>query len=782
MNDKKDVKILNYPILNIPGLIIFPNNSEYVILSDQKSIDSINNIIDNYDGYFILSHDDKEDFKNLQNIHKIDINNASSLGSFCSIKGNKILSQNKIRIQSLFKIGIEQIYVENNILLAKAREVLTSYGNQEEENNLVDNIFSLLENVKFNNLLNLNFELLNKKFNKGVTSIELVYFLPSICNFSIQEKKELFNIINVNEQLEFIINVLNKKIFEKNIDHNINLSVRNNSEKNQKEYYLREKLKAIKKELGEDDDFNNSSSILERIEKENFPDNIKIKIKDELKKIDILPPGSLEASLIKNYIDLLLDLPWNKKTEDEDNLKNVEKVLNKNHSGLQKPKERILEYIAVKKATNSLKAPIICFYGPPGTGKTSLAKSIANALNRKFVKCSLGGVSDEAEIRGFKRTYVGSAPGNIVKALKNSQVNNPVILLDEIDKLDKSYKGNPASALLEVLDPEQNTHFVDNFIEEPIDLSNILFICTANYLDNIPAPLLDRLELIELNSYTSIEKNNIAQKYLIPKALKNSGLEEGSVVFNDETIDYIIDRYTRESGVRQLERNLNSIARKICIKKLKNKIKEFPVDIQIKDVPKMLGIEIFESTKKEKGSQVGVVTGLAYTEYGGDILPIEVNYFQGKGELILTGKLGEVMKESCSIALDYIKSNADKYNINHDFFNKNDIHVHVPEGAVPKDGPSAGVAITIAIISSILQKPVSGDIAMTGEVTLRGNALAIGGLREKVLAALRSGIKLVIVPKANKNNILDLPKEITSKIEIQYMESVDNAIKLIFKE
>jgi len=499
-----------------------------------------------------------------------------------------------------------------------------------------------------------------------------------------------------------------------------------------------------------------------------------------MKKYNLMPQGSLEGSLIRSYIDILLSLPWTEKTNDNDDLKNVQKILDEDHYGLDKPKKRIIEYLAVKKLTGNLKAPILCFYGPPGTGKTSLAKSIARALDRKFIKASLGGITDESEIRGHRRTYVGSMPGRIIQGMRKAKTVNPVFLLDEIDKLGNSYKGDPSSALLEVLDPEQNNAFADNFIEEPYDLSNVLFICTANYLENIPSPLLDRLELIELNSYTAIEKMHIAKEHLIKKCLVANGLSSDQIEFDDHAIDFIIERYTREAGVRELERLISSICRKVCVE-LVNDSKLKKVVVHPHEVKKYLGIEIFESTQKEKGEQVGVVTGLAYTEYGGDILPIEVNYFPGKGSLILTGKLGDVMKESCSIALDYVRANAKKYGIDSNLFDKNDIHVHVPEGAVPKDGPSAGVAITTAIISSLSNKPVSGDIAMTGEVTLRGNALPIGGLREKSLAALRSGIKEIIVPAKNKNNVEELPKEVKDNLKIVYMNNVDDALKECFK-
>ena len=494
----------------------------------------------------------------------------------------------------------------------------------------------------------------------------------------------------------------------------------------------------------------------------------------------MMPQASLESSLSMSYIQTLLDVPWYQKTEDNDDLKNVRKILDEDHFGLTKVKERIVEYLAVKKMTGNLKAPILCFYGPPGCGKTSLGKSIAKALGRKFFKASLGGISDEAEIRGHRRTYVGSMPGRIIQGMRRAQVVNPVFLLDEVDKLASSYKGDPASALLEVLDPEQNIAFNDNYLEEPYDLSNVLFICTANYLENIPAPLRDRLELIEVNSYTELEKIQIAKHFLFKKQLEANGLIAKQISISDEAYKYIIEKYTMEAGVRDLERKIATIMRKIVVELLSNKDTE-KIHVTPKLVEKYLGVPLFENTKKEKTEQIGVVTGLAYTEFGGDILPIEVTYFPGKGGLVLTGKLGDVMKESASIALDYVKANAKKYGIDSKIFAENDIHIHVPEGAVPKDGPSAGVAITTAIISCLSNKPVDNNVAMTGEVTLRGRALPIGGLREKSLAALRSGIKTIIVPKENKRAVDELPKEVKEGLNIVFMDNVDDAVKVAIK-
>ena len=558
--------------------------------------------------------------------------------------------------------------------------------------------------------------------------------------------------------------------------------MRESSEKAQKEYFLREKLKAIKKELGENTDSNNSpESILEKIENNPYPENIKKKVKSELNKFDMMPQGSLEAALIQSYLDVLLSIPWWEKTEDDEDLHHVEAILNEDHYGLENPKKRIIEYLAIKKLTGNLKSPILCFYGPPGTGKTSLGKSIARALGRKFFKASLGGISDEAEIRGHRRTYVGSLPGRIIQGMRKAGVTNPVFLLDEVDKLASSYKGDPASALLEVLDPEQNNQFNDNYVEEPYDLSDVLFICTANYLENIPGPLRDRLELIQLSSYTEIEKMHIVKEHLIKKQIAINGLKEDQVTFEDDAIKFIIRSYTRESGVRELERKIASCLRKVAVNFVKDPNIGLTV-INVDKVKEFLGTPIFEDSHKEKEPQIGVVTGLAYTEYGGDILPIEVNYFKGKGALILTGHLGDVMKESASIALDYVKSNAELFKIDPDIFSNNDIHIHVPEGAVPKDGPSAGVAMTCAIISCLSKRPVNPDVAMTGEVTLRGQALPIGGLREKSLAALRCGIKTIIVPKENRKDVDELPQEVKDNLKIIYMEKVEDAVKVCIEQ
>ena len=610
--------------------------------------------------------------------------------------------------------------------------------------------------------------------------VEVCELLVNYLSLTLEQRQALLSEASILKRLELILSFIGAAQQSAELEDKLASKVRESSEKAQKEYLLREKMKAIKQELGEDPNNTRSEeSIRDRLENNPYPENIKAKVNSELRRYEMMPESSLEASLIMSYIEVLMNTPWYQKTEDNEDLDNVRKVLDEDHYGLEKVKKRIVEYLAVKKMTGNLKAPILCFYGPPGCGKTSLGRSIARALGRKFFKAALGGISDEAEIRGHRRTYVGSMPGRIIQGMTKSGVVNPVFLLDEIDKVGgQNYRGDPSSALLEVLDPEQNFAFNDNYLEEPYDLSNVLFIATANYLENVPAPLRDRLELIEVPSYTEIEKIKIAHGFLIPKQVKLNGLTMDDIEFDDGAIKEIIEHYTMEAGVRQLERLLASIIRKVIVELLSHPDLARPVHIGEEEVKKHLGVELFEGSKKEKENQVGVVTGLAYTEFGGDILPIEVTYFPGKGGLVLTGKLGDVMKESATIALDFVRANADKYGIDSKIFQENDIHIHVPEGAVPKDGPSAGVAMTTALISCLTGKFVDANVAMTGEVTLRGKALPIGGLREKSLAALRSGIKTIIVPEDNKKDVSELPQEVKDNLKIVYMKCVDDALNV----
>ncbi|HNY74607.1 MAG TPA: endopeptidase La [Bacilli bacterium] len=760
---------LTLPLLVTRSLVVFPNTNQPIEAARPFSMKAIEESRDNASSLlFIVSQKDP----NIDDPLPEDLYTVGTLCRIISFGDQKQFY--RIRVTATKRVAIQSVRIEDDHYVADG-VVLEDLPSDANETAVI--VRNILEQIEQMPSLSRSFpRQVVSSLSKGLSPTELTDTLATYLNMPNEQKQALLEELDINKRLMLILDVINQAKAVIEIDKKIQNSIQKSTEKNQREYILREKMKAIKEELGEVTPGEDSEEdILKKLDANPFPEYVKTKVKAELKRYEMMPQASLEASLIKSYIDLIMNLPWYQKTEDNDVLEDAERILNEDHYGLDKVKKRIIEYLAVKKMTGNLKAPILCFYGPPGVGKTSLGKSIARALGRKFFKASLGGISDEAEIRGHRRTYVGSMPGRIISGMRKTGVINPVFLLDEVDKLSTSYKGDPASALLEVLDPEQNFAFNDNYVEEPYDLSNVLFIATANYLENIPAPLRDRLELIEVNSYTELEKIQIAKHFLLKKQMKANGIENKNIKFSDEAFQYIIQYYTREAGVRELERKIAAVIRKIVVEIVKNPNLKV-LEVTPADVRKHLGVEIFENTKKEKENQIGVVTGLAYTEYGGDILPIEVNYFPGKGNLILTGKLGDVMKESASIALDYVRSNAIKYGIDSDIFAKNDIHVHVPEGAVPKDGPSAGIAITTAIVSCLTRQPVDANVAMTGEVTLRGYALPIGGLREKSLAALRSGIKTIIVPKENQKAVDELPKEVKEALNIVYMKTVDDAL------
>ena len=766
---------LTLPLLPTRSFVLFPATTQPIEAGRMFSINAIRAAHLQADSllFVVCQKNPNDEFVDLESVYRV--------GTLCRIisiveKGDLV----RVRVDVVERVFINQLSYDkvNGYYIAEGTVDNVPMVDDVTNESIIRAIVDKLNNLP-NVLSLLNKSTLNQ-VNKVKDAASLCYILAANLQCSTEEKQAILSCSNVNELMEKILLLISGEQTKAQIDENIANAVRESSEKSQKEYFLREKLKAIKKELGEVTDGDNSpESILDKLEKNPYPENIKKKVKSELAKYDMMPQGSLEGALIQSYLDVLMSIPWWEKTEDDEDLKHVEAILDEDHFGLENPKKRIVEYLAIKKLTGNLKSPILCFYGPPGTGKTSLGKSIARALGRKFFKASLGGISDEAEIRGHRRTYVGALPGRIIQGMRKAGVTNPVFLLDEVDKLASSYKGDPASALLEVLDPEQNNQFNDNYVEEPYDLSDVLFICTANYLENIPGPLRDRLELIQLSSYTEIEKMHIAKEHLVKKQIALNGLKEEQVIFEDDALRFIIRSYTREAGVRELERKIASCLRKVGVAIVKDP-NLGTTTINVDKVREYLGVPYFEDTQKEKEAQVGVVTGLAYTEYGGDILPIEVNYFKGKGSLILTGHLGDVMKESASIALDYVKSNAEAFQVDPELFVNNDIHIHVPEGAVPKDGPSAGVAMTCAIISCLSQRPVSPDVAMTGEVTLRGQALPIGGLREKSLAALRSGIKKIVVPKDNKKDVDELPKEVKDTLQIVYMSSVEDAVKESF--
>jgi ATP-dependent Lon protease len=592
----------------------------------------------------------------------------------------------------------------------------------------------------------------------------------------VKDKQEILEILDIKERMHRVITIINNEKEVLNLEKKIGQRVKRSMERTQKEYYLREQMKAIQKELGEKEGKSGEvAELTEKIEKSGMPDHVKETALKELERYEKIPASSAESAVIRNYLDWLIALPWTKATEDRIDIRLAEKILNEEHYGLEKVKERVLEYLAVQKLTNSLKGPILCLVGPPGVGKTSLAKSVAKSLNRKFVRISLGGVRDESEIRGHRRTYVGAMPGRIIQGMKKAGTINPVFLLDEIDKMSSDFRGDPSAALLEVLDPEQNSSFSDHYIEEPYDLSKVMFIATANNLATIPGPLRDRMEIITIAGYTELEKIHIASKHLLPKQMKEHGLAKGVLQIREEAMLNIIRHYTREAGVRSLERQLAAICRKaakIIVSEEKKR-----VVITEKNLEEYLGKPTFRYGQAEMEDQVGVATGLAYTPFGGDTLSIEVSLYPGKGKLLLTGKLGDVMKESAQAAFSYIRSRAEELNIDPDFHEKNDIHIHVPEGAVPKDGPSAGITMATALISALTGRPVSKEVGMTGEITLRGRVLPIGGLKEKTLSAHRAGLKKIIIPKDNEKDLEDIPESVRNELTFVLVSHLDEVLQ-----
>jgi ATP-dependent Lon protease len=554
--------------------------------------------------------------------------------------------------------------------------------------------------------------------------------------------------------------------------------VKKQMEKAQKEYYLNEKMKAIQKELGRKDEKGNEvDDLKKKIEQAKMPAEVAEKAIQELKRLEAMPPMSAEATVSRNYLDWLIAVPWYKKTKESRDLKRAEQILNEDHYGLEKIKDRILEFLAVRALVKKPKATILTFSGPPGVGKTSLAKSIARSMNRKFVRLSLGGVRDEAEIRGHRRTYIGAFPGQIIQMMKKAATMNPVFLLDEVDKMSMDFRGDPSAALLEVLDPEQNSAFLDHYLDVEYDLSNVMFICTANVLHTIPQALRDRMEVLQLAGYTEQEKIEIAKKFLAPKAIEGAGLTKANITFLDEAFQAIIQRYTREAGVRNLEREISSICRKIA-RKVVVEGKAFSEEISATKVTEYLGVPRFRPTLAEESNEVGVATGLAWTEVGGEILVIEATLMPGKGRLTLTGKLGDVMQESAQAAMSYVRSKANEYHIPKNFTRTTDVHVHIPEGAIPKDGPSAGITLATALVSALAQVPVRKDVAMTGEITLRGKVLPIGGVKEKVLGAHRAGLKTILLPRDNEKDLADIPKNVLDTLDIYMVDTMDEVLKI----
>lgn len=591
-----------------------------------------------------------------------------------------------------------------------------------------------------------------------------------------KQKQEILEIVSVKERLHTLISIIQDEQELLSLEKKIGQKVKRSMERTQKEYFLREQMKAIQTELGDKEGKGGEvEELREKIEQSGMPEETMKAALKELDRYEKLPASSAESGVIRNYIDWLLALPWTEATEDIIDLAHSEEILNNDHYGLEKVKERVLEYLAVQKLTNSLKGPILCLVGPPGVGKTSLARSIATSLNRNFVRVSLGGVRDESEIRGHRRTYVGAMPGRIIQGMKKAKTVNPVFLLDEIDKMSNDFRGDPSAALLEVLDPEQNHNFSDHYIEEPYDLSKVMFVATANTLSSIPGPLLDRMEIISIAGYTELEKVHIAREHLLPKQLKEHGLRKGNLQVRDEALLEIIRYYTREAGVRTLERQIAKVCRKVA--KIIVTAERKRIVVTEKKIVDLLGKHIFRYGQAEKTDQVGMATGLAYTAAGGDTLAIEVSVAPGKGKLILTGKLGDVMKESAQAAFSYIRSRAEELQIDPNFHEKNDIHIHVPEGAVPKDGPSAGITMATALISALTGIPVSKEVGMTGEITLRGRVLPIGGLKEKTLSAHRAGLTKIILPAENEKDLDDIPESVKENLTFVLASHLDEVLE-----
>ncbi|CBA66317.1 ATP-dependent protease La [Clostridioides difficile R20291] len=763
------------PLIPLRGLAIFP----YMILNfdigREISLKALDQAMMDEELIFLTSQKEAE-------VDEPGEEDFYHVGTICKVKQMIKLPGDTVRVlvEGVSRGRVKKIEQEDGYFRAVIEEIVFNSDNLDSETEVeieafVRNVFDAFE--EYINIGNrVSPEILIsladiEDVDRFIDTIAANIYLKS------SQKQEILEEFDIRKRLELIYSILLEEIDILKIEKKITLRVKKQMNKVQKEYYLREQLKAIQKELGEEEDINSEADeYREKLKKIKAPKTTKEKIEKEIDKFSKISSMSPDVSVSRNYLDTIFSLPWNKETKDKLDITKAKDILDEDHYGLEKVKERILEYLAIRTLAKSLKGPIICLVGPPGTGKTSIVKSIARALNRKFVRISLGGVRDEAEIRGHRRTYVGSIPGRIINGVKEAQTKNPVFLFDEIDKMAADYKGDPASAMLEVLDPEQNKDFVDHYLEIPFDLSKILFVTTANSLGNIPRPLLDRMEVIEVSGYIEEEKLNIARKYLLPKQIKEHALKENFIKIDDETLRSIINHYTREAGVRTLERTIGKICRKVAKKYVEDPTLE-EVVINKSDLETYLGKDMFKYQLAEVNPQIGLVNGLAWTAVGGVTLEVEVNVLKGKGEIVLTGKLGDVMKESAKTGISYIRSIVDKFDIDPEFYKTNDIHIHIPEGAVPKDGPSAGITMALAVISALTKRPVPGNIAMTGEITLRGRVLAVGGVKEKLLAAHRAGITKVLIPKECEADLDEIPENVKEKMEFVLVEHMDEVLE-----
>lgn len=766
MSDIKEYR--EVAMLPLRGLLVFPYTVIHLDVGRKKSIQAIEeSMLDTKEILLATQKEAQTDDPEEQEIYSVGT--IAEIRQVLKMPGGTM----RVLVEGLYRAEV-QSYLSHEPFIKVEVEVL-----REGENVKTPEIEALMRTLvsQFEQWVRMSKKIPPETV-VSVVGIEepgrLADVIASHLTLRINEKQRILELKNVSERLNFLCELLVKEMEVLELERKINIRVRKQMEKTQKEYYLREQMKAIQKELGDKDERTSEiEELREKIRTASLPKEAEDKAYKELDRLEKMPPMVAEAVVVRNYLDWLLALPWSVETRDRLDLKVAEKYLEEDHYGLEKPKERILEYLAIRKLAKKMKGPILCLVGPPGVGKTSLGKSVARSLGRKFIRMSLGGIRDEAEIRGHRRTYVGSMPGRVLQSIKTAGSRNPVFLLDEIDKMTMDFRGDPASALLEVLDPEQNFTFSDHYLEIPFDLSKVMFITTANSTYNIPRPLLDRMEVIELSGYTEEDKVHIAEGYLIPKQIKEHGMKPDHISFSEGAVRRIIREYTREAGVRNLERQIASICRKIA-----RQVVEDPrtqASITASSVPKYLGIQRYRYGVAEKENQVGVATGLAWTETGGDILSVEVALVKGKGKLTLTGKLGDVMKESAQAALTYVRSRAEELKIDPDKLQDFDIHLHVPEGAIPKDGPSAGITIATALASAMSGREVKNDVAMTGEITLRGRVLPIGGVKEKVLAAHRAGIKNIILPIDNKKDLADIPAPVRRNlhfIPVNHMDEV----------
>ncbi|MFB0844266.1 endopeptidase La [Paenibacillus oleatilyticus] len=759
-------KLRRLPLLPLRGLLVYPSMVLHLDVGREKSVRALEKAMVEDSMILLCSQSEV-------NIEEPKTEDIYRIGTISKVRQMLKLPNGTIRVlvEGVVRAEIAEFLVNDEYYEVHVREL----PEQETSDPEIDALMRTVLN-QFEHYINLSKKVTPETL-AAVSDIDepgrLADVICSHLSLKIKDKQEILETVDVRMRLEKLLGILNNEREVLELERKISQRVKKQMEKTQKEYYLREQMKAIQKELGDKEGrAGEVEELRNQLAQSDVPEKVKEKIEKEIDRLEKMPATSAEGSVIRNYIDWLLGLPWAQSTEDDLDIRKAEEILNQDHYGLEKPKERVLEYLAVQKLVKKLKGPILCLVGPPGVGKTSIARSIARSLGRQFVRISLGGVRDEAEIRGHRRTYVGAMPGRIIQGMKNAGTNNPVFLLDEIDKMAMDFRGDPASALLEVLDPEQNSTFSDHFVEVPFDLSNVMFVTTANAIHNIPRPLLDRMEVLYIPGYTEIEKLHIARNYLLPKQQENHGLQDGQLIIDEDALMSTVREYTREAGVRNLEQQISSICRKAAKEIVGGAT---AVHVKADNLKEYLGQPKFRYGMVEERDQVGAVTGLAWTEVGGVTLVIEVTVMPGSGKLTLTGKLGDVMKESAQAAFSYTRSRVEQFGIQPDFHEKYDVHVHMPEGAIPKDGPSAGIAMGTALISALTNIPVSRHVAMTGEITLRGRVLPIGGLKEKAMAAHRAGIRTVLLPKDNAKDIEEIPESVRSEltfIPVSHMDEV----------